>query len=135
MGLIWKIFIFHQKKLGEGICYHGNHDNMCKTFFITFLIFFSIHALKRMGFIWTISFFTKNGGEGVYVAMATIIICMKHLLNIPDIFCLILALKIIWKNGLDFKKFHFSQKFGKKCCHSNHNNMCKHFLNIPDIFF
>ena len=79
------------------VCCHDNHDNMCKTFYITFLIFFLILALKiiikKMGLIWTISFFTKIGGMGGYVAMATMIMCVKHFLNIPDIFCLILALK------------------------------------------
>ena len=54
--------------------------------------------------------FHKNlgGGGNMLPYMTTMIICVKHLFNIPDIFFLILALEII------LNKFQFSQKFGGK---------------------
>jgi hypothetical protein len=49
-------------------------------------------------------------------------------------FFYILALKIIIKkNGLDLKKFHFSQTFWKKYVAMATMIICvKHFVNIPD---
>jgi hypothetical protein len=62
--------------------------------------------------------------------MATMI-CVKHFLNIPDIF-FILALKIITKKkGLYLKKLNFSQKSREKiCCHGNHDKMCLQSFKI-----
>ena len=83
------MFIFHNKKLKK-ICYHSNHDNMCITFFEHSCYFFYILALKI----------------------------------------------IIKKNGLDLKKFHFSQTFWKKYVAMATMIICvKHFVNISDIFF
>ena len=50
-------------------------------------------------------------------------------------FFYILALKVIKKNGLDLKNFHFSQKFWKKYVAMATMICVKHFMNIPDIFF
>ena len=57
--------------------------------------------------------------------MATMIICIKHLFNIPDIF-LILALRIILKNWLDLKGGYVAMTTMIICV--------KHLFNNPDIF-
>jgi hypothetical protein len=68
---------------------------------------------------------------GKYVAMATMI-CVKHFMNIPDIF-----FNSCFKNNLRKKKNllkqknHFSQKSrGKICCHGNHDKMCLQSFEI-----
>ena len=68
--------------------------------------------------------------------MATMIICVKHFVNIPDIFFLIFTLKMIKKIfAIDLKIFHFSQNFWGKYVAMATMICVKHFMNIPDIFF
>ena len=64
--------------------------------------------------------------------MATMIVCVKHLFNIPDIF-LILAFKNNLKKLARFERFSFFRKiwggvicchWEKLCCHGNHEIMC-----------
>jgi hypothetical protein len=68
---------------------------------------------------------------GKYVAMATMI-CVKHFMNIPDIFfnsCFKNNLRK--KKDLLKKKNHFSQKSrGKICCHGIHDKMCLQSFEI-----
>jgi hypothetical protein len=65
---------------------------------------------KKGIFIWKIFIFHKNLAEK-YVPMATMI-CVKHFLNIPDIFFLFLLYKNNTKKGL-LKKIIFHKNLGK----------------------
>ena len=118
-----KFSFFTKKNLGRDMLTCANHDyNMSSICYNILDIFFN-SCFKNNNLI-----FHKNWERGG-VAMATMIIWVKHFFNIPDIFCLILALKIVLENGLDLKNFHFSQTIWKKiCCHGNHDNMCKTFF-------
>ena len=95
--------------------------NIFWTFLIYFIYILALKIiLKKMGLIWTILIFHKTFGKK-YVAMATMIICVKHFVNIPDKKKLILTLKIIIKKmGNWFEKFSFFTKImGEICCHGN----------------
>ena len=114
-------------KILEKICCHGNHDNMCKTFCEHSWYFCLILTLKII--------IKKKGNWfenflGKYVAMATMI-CIRHFMNIPDIFFNSCFKNNNKKKRIYLKNFHFSQKSrGKICCHGNHDKMCLQSFEI-----
>jgi hypothetical protein len=111
-----KKIIWNVHKMFYTYGYHGNifppkffksiahffHDNMCITFFEHSWYFF-LHScfknnIKKNVLDLKIFHFSQKFWKK-YVVMATMIICVKHFVNIPDTKFLILTLKIITRGS------------------------------------